>query len=116
LEVDVFASKTNARLQKFYSAEWEEGKAGVDAFAQDWSLGMLWLSPPIKMLIRCARRIRKSHCKGLIILPKWPTAPFYCFFFDGIKVRHPFIFIREFQPFVYQNQIDPMSLGWVYPC
>jgi len=103
-EVDVFASKANARLPKFYSADWEENTAGIDAFAQDWSKGMLWLSPPVKLLIRCAKRIRQTKCQGLIILPRWPTALFYCYFFEGLKVRPPFIFIKLFKPFIYQNQ------------
>jgi len=104
LEIDAFASRSNTRLQRFYSEEWEEGAAGTNAFAQDWSSGMLWLSPPIKLLIKCAKRIRRSRCQGIIILPRWTTATFYCYFFEGQKVKPPFIYIKDFQPFIYQNQ------------
>jgi len=103
-DIDVFASKSNRRLERFYSKTWEEGCAGVDAFAQDWSSGMLWLAPPVSFLIKVAKRIRRCTCQGVIIIPKWPTALFYCYFFDHQKVLSPFLLVREFNPFIYQNQ------------
>lgn len=103
-DVDLFASTHNARLDKFYSLFYEEKSQGMDAFAQDWSSGMLWMAPPVKLLTQVVRRIKKCHCQGVVILPKWPTALFYVHFFDGDKARYPFILVREFNPFIFQNQ------------
>jgi hypothetical protein len=35
--VDLFATRQNAKCERFYSRSWEEGSAGVDAFAWDWA-------------------------------------------------------------------------------
>jgi len=104
-ELDVFASSTNKRCPMFYSEYFDHGTGGVEAFSQPWEPFMCWLCPPIKLLIKVAIRIRSSRCKGVLVLPNWPTANYFTSYFDAeMKAIFPFQKIYEFYPFIYQNQ------------
>lgn len=103
LEVDLFASNTNARLPIYFSKFWSEGCAGVDAFAHVWN-GILWICPPISLLPRIANEIRKRPCQGIIVIPDWPTSSFYCKFKTKNGFREPFHFQEIIRPYIYQNQ------------
>lgn len=78
---------------------------GVDAFAQDWSKDILWICPPVKFLIRIARRLRKIKSEGVILVPDWTTSSFYNFFIDTEgKAKNPFQEVKRWKPFIVQNQ------------
>jgi len=103
--VDVFASEENKRVSNFFSQYMEPSSRGVDAFTQDWSQGTLWICPPVKFLIKIAIKIRKIEAEGVIVLPNWITSSFYNFYFDASKKpREPFLEVKRWKPFVYQNQ------------
>lgn len=104
-ELDVFASNSNKRCLRFYSEFFEQESAGVEAFSQIWWPYTCWVCPPVKLLIKVAIRIRASKCKGVLVLPNWPTANYFTSFFDDqMKPRCPFQKIYEFHPFIHQNQ------------
>lgn len=103
--LDVFASSNNYKVHRFYSEFFEPKALAVEAFAQNWTNEMLWICPPVRHLPNIAKKIRKSNCKGILILPFWPTASFYSHFF--IKERepsYPFKLAKVFRPYIYQNQ------------
>jgi len=107
LEFDLFANSNNARLLNFASEFFEKGAYSVEAFSLDWSkLGVLWICPPVKLLIRISRRIRSSkYIEGVIMVPVWKTASFYQFFFDYFgNPIHPFILARTMRPYIIQNE------------
>lgn len=104
LTLDVFADSNNKKLPLFMSKNYEEGTLAVDAFSSPWQ-GMVWLCPPTKLLARVAKRVRQSQCKGLVLLPNWPASDFFNEFFEANYIpRHPFTLVKEFQPFILQNE------------
>jgi hypothetical protein len=44
--VDLFATRGNAKCERFYSRSWEQGVLGVDAFAQNWDGECIYAAPP----------------------------------------------------------------------
>lgn len=104
-DLDVFASTNNKKCARFYSEFYEQSAAGVEAFSLPWSGFTCWLCPPVKFLIKVAIRVRSSKCKGVLVIPNWPTANFFTSFFDKqMKALYPFERIYEFYPFIHQNQ------------
>lgn len=107
VEFDLFANSNNKKLPRFASEFYEEGSCGLEAFSLDWSrLGVLWICPPVKHLIKICRRIRSGeNMEGVILVPVWETAPFYHFFFNtqGGAI-HPFVLAKVCKPYIIQNE------------
>lgn len=103
--LDLFASRENRKVEKFYSEFLTPSTLGIDAFSQDWSDQTLWICAPIKFLIRIARRVRKTEVQGVVLVPDWSTSSFYSFYFDIYnRPKAPFIEVKRWRPFIYQNQ------------
>lgn len=105
-DFDLFADAQNKKCVRFASKFFEEGSEVIDCFSANWgSLGMLWICPPIKEAIKVARRIQGSTCKGVILIPVWPSSTFYNFFFDSCsRAKPPFFLEKLFHPYVIQNE------------
>ena len=103
-DIDLFADANNKRVPRYVSKFYDEHAVATDAFSIPW-VGMCWICPPASALIRIARRITSSKCQGLVIVPNWPASQFFnCFFTHDNTPRPPFRFIKEFRPFIIQNE------------
>jgi hypothetical protein len=79
--VDLFATKQNAKCERFYSRSWEEGSAGVDAFAWDWAGESVYAAPLVTLVLWMIRKAAASACSGVLIIPLWMNAMFWTFCF-----------------------------------
>ena len=75
--IDRFASHYNAQLPRFNSCFWNPGTEGVDAFTCDWSKHVNWLCPPVYLIPHVIRHASKCCAKGTLVVPEWPSAPFW---------------------------------------
>jgi len=75
--IDVFASDISHRLPKYFALPGAAKSFSTDAFYHSWEGEILWLSPPVALVIRTVRKLRKLRSgKGSLIVPAWKTAPF----------------------------------------
>jgi len=105
-DYDMFADSFNKKCEKFCSLYYHEDARAVDAFSISWEKkGNLWLSPPVKDLLRCHRRITNCECKGVLIMPMWHTSSYLSFFMEnGEKTKEPFTLIKKWKPYIIQNE------------
>jgi len=105
-EIDIFADKTNRKTQRFFSLYFDVESSGIDAFSMAWdNLGMIWACPPVGELIKVHQRIITSNCKGVLVMPKWLTSSYIHNFLSGEnEVNSPYRLIKEWHPFVVQNE------------
>ncbi len=105
-EFDMFASHDNAKVPKFCSLYFQEAAQATEAWSLDWThCGMLWLCPPVSLLIKVHDRILRSPCKGVLCMPMWVTATYYTFYFDkNNSPRKPFSLVKEWHPYIVQNE------------
>ncbi len=75
--IDRFASFQNHKLSRFNSRYWNPGSERVDAFTQTWSGENNWLVPPISLIANTILHLRASKSKETLIIPEWPSAPFW---------------------------------------
>jgi len=75
--VDRFASYYNTQLPRFNSRYCNPGSEAIDAFTCDWSGEMNWWCPPIYLVPRMLRHAENCKCKGILVVPHWPSAPFW---------------------------------------
>jgi len=101
--VDLFADFWNKKVNIFVSKCYHPESFAVDAFSIPW-VGMAWVCPPTSLLLKVIRKIRSSPCQGLLIVPNWPASDFYCEIFEKENVKKPFVFIKEFRPYIIQNE------------
>ena len=104
--MDLFADELNARTRNFCSLYYQKNAVAIEAFSTKWSeFGMLWICPPVSLLIQINDRIQSSHCKGVIILPIWKTASFYnCYLDSNEQPREPYRIVKKWHPYIIQNE------------
>lgn len=77
-EIDLFASRLNAKLPRFVSWRPEPGATNVNAFSISWSDLYAYLFPPFSLITRCVQKLKlESTCTALLILPLWATQPWF---------------------------------------
>ena len=81
--IDRFASGINTQLSRFNSRFWELDTEAVDAFTCDWQGEVNWWAPPVGLIPRVIQHARRTKAKGTLVVPDWPSAPFWPILFPG---------------------------------
>ena len=71
-EVDLFASRLNAKFPSYVSFRPDPGAIAIDAFAQDF-----YAFPPFSVISALLQKIREDKAVGICMLPDWPTQAWY---------------------------------------
>ena len=75
--VDRFASFLNFQVLRYNSRCWSPGAEAVDSFTVNWEGENNWLCPPIGLIARVIRHAQACKAVGTLIVPVWPSAPFW---------------------------------------
>lgn len=78
-EVDLFASRLNAKSDKFISWHPDPGAMAFDAFSVSWSNMSCYAFPPLwfSLLPRMLAQVLNDKALALLIAPVWPTQSWY---------------------------------------
>ena len=76
-EIDLFASRLNAQLDRYVSWLPDPHAESVDAFTLDWSKFDFYAFPPFCLIPHCLQKIKADKAEGLLIVPNWPTQSWY---------------------------------------
>ena len=49
----------------------------VEAFSLDWSKLQFYVFPPYSCISQCVQKIKTDKAEGILVIPHWPTQPFY---------------------------------------
>ena len=95
--VDMFANVDNRKTKRFNSLYWNPGTLGVDAFNSYWSIEVNWLVPPVSLASRAIHHLVECKALGTLVVPKWPSAPFWPLIFESDLEYKPCVFdVLEF--------------------
>ena len=75
--IDLFASRLNHQLPTYVSYKPDPNAYAVDAFSLVWKQFKFYCFPPFSCITECLQKIKKEESEGLLIVPRWPTQPFY---------------------------------------
>jgi len=75
--IDLFASRLNAQVACYASWRPDPGATYVDAFSISWENQFFYAFPPFSLIARCLQKISMEKAEGIIIVPVWPTQPWY---------------------------------------
>ena len=77
--IDLFASRINKQLERFASF-WPDPEASIiDAFSVSWHNESFYAFPPFSIIARVLQKVVRDKAKGVIIVPDWPTQPWFPF-------------------------------------
>ena len=103
--VDMFASSENARVQKFFSLNWEEGSAGVNAFCQNITGEHFWACPPPRLISPTIKLCAKFGVTGVLCVPLWQASPFWTTLCpDGVHLSKFATDFHIFSPFFISGE------------
>ena len=73
------------------------GAVGVDAFSvSDWAGENNWLVPPIYLISRTIFHLEVCGARGVLVVPKWPSAAFWPTVFPMGGLRPSVLQVVEF--------------------
>ena len=76
--IDLFASRLNTKLSVYSSWKPDPEALFVDAFSWLWSkFDKFYAFPPFSVLTMCLNKICVERARGTLIVPLWPTQPWY---------------------------------------
>ena len=75
--IDRFANNLNTQLPRFNLWFWCPGTEAVDTFTCDWGQEVNWVCPPPYLIPQTIPHASKTSSKGTLIMPAWPSAPYW---------------------------------------
>jgi len=76
-EIDLFASKLNAKCDNYVSWHPDADAIAVDAFSIEWTNLKCYAFPPFSLIGQVLKKIREDRALVLLIAPVWTTQTWY---------------------------------------
>lgn len=76
-KIDLFASRLNTQLPTYISWLPDPNASAVDAFTLDWHDLDFYAFPPFCLIPKCLQKIRQDNAQGIMVVPCWPTQPWF---------------------------------------
>ena len=87
-QVDLFASRLNRQVDAFVSWKPEPEAWAIDAFSINWRDIKFYAFPPFSILSRVLSKIKEDTACGILVMPLWPTQPWFPVMLD-LLIDHP---------------------------
>ena len=102
--VNLFAFRLNHQLPAYVSYKSDPDAYAVDVFSLVWKQFKFYWYPPFSCIAECLQKIQKEESEGLLIVPRWPTQPYYSQLWQILK-QEPMIIQANAQNLY--NPVDP---------
>lgn len=76
-DIDLFASRVNAKCQRYISWKKDPDAVTVDAFTINWSKYFFYAFPPFALILKCLNKIINDKAPGILVFPHWPGQPWF---------------------------------------
>ena len=73
VDIDLFASRLNAKCARYASWQRDPQAEFVDAFTRSWHETNNYLFPPFSIIGRCLQKLRQDHARAIMVVPLWTT-------------------------------------------
>ena len=90
-KIDLFATRINNKCNTFCSWHRDPDAFAIDAFTISWSNWFFYAFPPFALILKTLRKIITDEAKGLVVVPNWPTQPWYPIF-TSLCTEKPLLF------------------------
>ena len=90
-EIDLFASRANAKCRRYVSWRKDPGSVAIDAFTMEWKSFRFYAFPPFSVILKVLRKIEFEGSKGIVVVPYWEAQPWFPLFLSLLDTE-PIIF------------------------
>lgn len=84
-QIDLFASRTNAKCETYVSWKQDPDALVVDAFTLNWNRWYFYAFPPFPLILKCLEKILSDRAEGIFVFPYWPSQPWFPLLMRMIK-------------------------------
>lgn len=92
-QIDLFASRLNRKCFKYVSWKRDPSAFDIDALTLDWSAYLFYAFPPFSLILKCLHKIVNERATGIMVVPYWPSQPWYPFLHHSCTTRSCIILI-----------------------
>lgn len=78
--IDLFASRINRKCEKYISWRRDPDAYSINAFTINWHHHFFYAFPPFSIILKVLRKIQTDGARGILVVPHWPTQPWYPMF------------------------------------
>ena len=96
LQVDLFASRFSAQIQRFFSWRVDPEAEATDAFSQPWSQILGFAHPPWCLITRVLHKAQMERATLVVIAPLWKTQAWFLVMMEML-MDHPIILPDQLQ-------------------
>ena len=94
-EIDLFASRLNHQFPRYVSYKPDLDAEAVNAFTMSWSDVTFYAFPPFCIIPSVLHKNIKDWAKGILVIPDWPSQPWYPILAKGLMQRPVLVSVRE---------------------
>lgn len=76
-EIDLFASNSNNKCEKYCSWHRDSLAFCIDAFTVDWNEYYFYAFPPFSLILKTLKKIQTDQACGILVVPNWCGQPWY---------------------------------------
>ena len=80
--VDLFASRINTQLARFFAYRPDPEAEAIDAFTLSWGSIKFYAFPPFNCIDRVLQKVIEDEATGILVVPDWPSQFWYHMFDD----------------------------------
>lgn len=106
--IDLFASRSNTKCGRFISWFKDPEAETVDAFTVSWAKLNFYAFPPFSLIPRCLQKIMSDQARGILVVPHWPTQPWFPLFMS-LLLKEP-IFFKPRDNLLFSSDRKPHPL------
>nr|XP_014344483.1 PREDICTED: uncharacterized protein LOC106703684 [Latimeria chalumnae] len=75
--MDLFASKVNAKIPRYFARFWDTTAVVTDAFSVHWDFHLAYAFPPWPLIPATLEKVRTDGINLILVAPDWPCRPWY---------------------------------------
>ena len=88
--IDLFASRVNCKVHRYYSCNLEPDAIGIDAFSYCWSNEIFYAFPPFAIISNVLSKIKAEIATGALIAPLFTTQSWFTRLL-GLLIHEPLL-------------------------
>lgn len=79
-DIDLFASRINAKCPRYVSWKPDPSAYNIDAFTVNWSNYFFYAFPPFALILKVLQKIINDGAIGIVVVPYWMTQAWFPLF------------------------------------
>ncbi|XP_063770427.1 uncharacterized protein LOC134901984 [Pseudophryne corroboree] len=76
-QIDMMASRLNKKLQRYCARSRDSQAVAVDALVTPWVFRSVYVFPPLPLIPKVLRIVRRKGVRTILVVPDWPRRTWY---------------------------------------